>query len=53
MLQAQPNSAHIAIAKLQAKYEVVVITQNIDDLHERAGSQHVIHLHWQCSTGAQ
>lgn len=45
MMQAQPNSAHIAIAKLQAKYEVVVITQNIDDLHERAGSQHVIHLH--------
>ena len=45
MLRAQPNKAHLAISALQEKYKVVVITQNIDDLHERAGSQHVIHLH--------
>lgn len=43
--QAQPNAAHRAIAALESKYEVVVITQNVDDLHERAGSTHVIHLH--------
>ena len=43
--QAQPNAAHRALAELEAKYEVVVITQNVDDLHERAGSTNVIHLH--------
>ncbi|MBT4606111.1 MAG: hypothetical protein HOI31_05465 [Gammaproteobacteria bacterium] len=42
---SSPNSAHLAIAELQSKFEVVVITQNIDDLHERAGSRTVIHLH--------
>ncbi len=42
---AQPNEAHYALASLEEKYEVVVITQNIDDLHERAGSTRVIHLH--------
>ncbi|WP_425263808.1 Sir2 family NAD-dependent protein deacetylase [Vibrio owensii] len=42
---AEPNEAHKAIAKLEAKYEVVVITTNVDDLHERAGSSHVIHIH--------
>lgn len=41
----QPNAAHLAIQKLEEKYEVVVITQNVDDLHERAGSSHIIHLH--------
>lgn len=45
MLSVKPNAAHEAIAKLEEKYEVVVITQNIDDLHERAGSTNVIHLH--------
>lgn len=40
-----PNAAHLALAELEKKYEVVVITQNVDDLHERAGSSHVIHLH--------
>ena len=45
VLAAQPNAAHVAIAKLQNKYNVQVITQNIDDLHERAGSEHVVHLH--------
>jgi NAD-dependent deacetylase len=42
---AQPNSAHQAIVDLEAKYEVIVITQNIDDLHERAGSSQIIHVH--------
>jgi NAD-dependent deacetylase len=42
---AEPNAAHFAIAELDKDHEVVVITQNIDDLHERAGSREVIHLH--------
>lgn len=42
---AKPNKAHLAIAKLEEKYVVKVITQNVDDLHERAGSSEVIHLH--------
>ena len=46
MLQAQPNAAHRAIARLaDSGRQVTVITQNIDDLHERAGSQGVVHLH--------
>ncbi len=45
VIAAMPNAAHIAIAQLQGKFEVVVVTQNIDDLHERAGSEHVLHLH--------
>ncbi|HEN9576312.1 TPA: NAD-dependent deacetylase [Acinetobacter baumannii] len=45
ILEAQPNEAHQYIAKLQNYYDVQVITQNIDDLHERAGSQNVLHLH--------
>jgi NAD-dependent deacetylase len=44
---AQPNAAHLGLAQLQDKYDVRIITQNIDDLHERAGSQHVLHLHGQ------
>ena len=43
--QAKPNAAHLAIAELEQHYEVVVVTQNVDDLHERAGSTQVIHLH--------
>jgi NAD-dependent deacetylase len=43
--KAKPNAAHIALAELQNKYAVTIITQNIDDLHERAGSNKVIHLH--------
>jgi NAD-dependent deacetylase len=42
---AQPNAAHLALAKLEAKYDVRIVTQNIDDLHERAGSSRVLHLH--------
>lgn len=41
----QPNSAHKAIASLQERFDVCVITQNVDNLHERAGSSKVIHLH--------
>lgn len=44
--KARPNAAHKALAALeQAGFQVSVITQNIDDLHERAGSRHVLHLH--------
>ena len=42
---ARPNAAHLAIASLEADYDVTVITQNVDNLHERAGSTRVIHLH--------
>lgn len=44
---AQPNAAHRALAELESKYEVVVVTQNVDDLHERAGSTRIVHLHGQ------
>lgn len=45
LLKAEPNKGHRLVAALEEKYKVVVVTQNIDDLHERAGSSHVIHLH--------
>ncbi len=45
VLQTIPNAAHQFIAELQESHEVTVITQNVDDLHERAGSRSVIHLH--------
>ena len=41
----RPNAAHLAIASLEDRYDVTVITQNVDNLHERAGSTRVIHLH--------
>ena len=41
----QPNPAHLLLAELEKDYNVVVITQNVDDLHERAGSSNIIHLH--------
>ena len=43
--EARPNAAHLAIAALEKDYVVDVITQNVDNLHERAGSTHVVHLH--------
>lgn len=43
--EVEPNDAHRAIAELESKYKVTVITQNVDDLHERAGSTDIIHLH--------
>lgn len=42
---AQPNAAHRAIASLEQDYDVTVVTQNVDNLHERAGSTKIIHLH--------
>lgn len=45
LYEVEPNPAHYAIAELEKKFEVMVITQNIDDLHERAGSTSVLHLH--------
>ncbi|MFD1770172.1 SIR2 family NAD-dependent protein deacylase [Sphingobacterium suaedae] len=44
-LLAQPNTAHYLLKKLEENYRVTIITQNIDDLHERAGSSNVLHLH--------
>ncbi len=40
-----PNKAHIALASLEKKYHVSIITQNVDDLHERAGSSNILHIH--------
>lgn len=45
VLKAEPNSAHKVLVDLEKKFDVQIITQNIDDLHERAGSSKVIHLH--------
>ena len=45
MLAARPNAGHEAIAALERDFAVEVVTQNVDDLHERAGSTHVTHLH--------
>lgn len=45
VLEAQPNAAHIALVELAKKHEVQIVTQNVDNLHERAGSQNVLHLH--------
>ncbi len=45
LMMAKPNEAHLALASLESKFEVSVITQNVDDLHERGGSSYIIHLH--------
>ena len=45
LITVQPNKAHQLLAELEKWYDVAIITQNVDDLHERAGSTHVIHLH--------
>jgi len=45
LLEVKPNEAHYSIKKLESKYEVNIITQNVDNLHEVAGSKNVIHLH--------
>lgn len=45
VIAARPNEAHLAIAELEKYFQVDVVTQNIDDLHERAGSSRVLHLH--------
>ncbi len=45
LFEVEPNEGHRALARLQEKFQVQIITQNVDDLHERAGSKHVLHLH--------
>lgn len=45
LLEVQPNHAHKMLAELEKHHDVTIITQNVDDLHERAGSSRVIHLH--------
>lgn len=45
VLEALPNAAHYALAELAKNHEVQIITQNVDDLHERAGSSNILHLH--------
>src|SRR6187549_280551 len=47
VLDAQPNAAHHGLAELEKDFDVTIITQNIDDLHERAGSTKIVHLHGQ------
>lgn len=51
IMESQPNEAHFLVAELQKQFEVQVITQNIDDLHERAGSKKVLHLHGEIMKG--
>lgn len=43
--EVEPNPGHLALTKLEEKYNTVIITQNVDNLHERAGSKNIIHLH--------
>ncbi len=45
LFEAKPNKGHILLAELEKTYKVDIITQNVDNLHERAGSSHVVHLH--------
>lgn len=47
--EAQPNEGHKILAELEKDFDVIIITQNIDDLHERAGSKNVLHLHGEIS----
>jgi NAD-dependent deacetylase len=45
LLTVKPNKAHFNLAKLEEHFEVTIVTQNVDDLHERAGSTNILHLH--------
>ena len=45
LLEVQPNHAHFVLAELEKQYDVTIVTQNVDNLHERAGSSKVLHLH--------
>ncbi len=45
LLEVEPNAGHLALVRLEKKFDVQIITQNVDDLHERAGSSKVLHLH--------
>jgi NAD-dependent deacetylase len=44
-IEAQPNAGHLMLKQLEKHFRVVVVTQNVDNLHEKAGSRHIIHLH--------
>ena len=45
LLEVSPNKGHLALAQLEQAFDVSIVTQNIDNLHEQAGSSHVVHLH--------
>ena len=45
LIEVKPNQAHLDLAVLEKNYKITIITQNVDDLHERAGSSNVVHLH--------
>lgn len=45
LLQVSPNQGHLALAQLENRFDVSIVTQNVDNLHEQAGSSHVVHLH--------
>lgn len=45
LLNVSPNKGHLALAELEQAFDVSIITQNVDNLHEQAGSSHVVHLH--------
>ncbi|MDE5595358.1 MAG: NAD-dependent deacylase [Muribaculaceae bacterium] len=45
LIDCKPNDGHLALVNLEKRFEVMIITQNVDDLHERAGSSNVLHLH--------
>lgn len=45
LLTVKPNQAHMALAELEKRFKITIVTQNIDDLHERAGSTDIVHLH--------
>ncbi len=45
LFEVEPNNGHLWLVKLEKKYNVQIVTQNVDDLHERAGSKNVLHLH--------
>ena len=45
MWECQPNAGHLGLAELERSFDLTIVTQNVDNLHERAGSRHVIHLH--------
>lgn len=49
MRETTPNAGHLALVALEKKYDVHIITQNVDDLHERAGSANILHLHGELS----
>lgn len=45
VIESEPNPGHLSLVDLEQQYQVDIITQNVDDLHERAGSSHILHLH--------